>query len=222
MSSRTFHLLVDAVVTTGSLVGGRDVCVQEQVAMFLYFVGHRASSRAIQCRFQRSGETVTRHLHAVMASLVKLCPTYIRIPQPGAAVHPSIANNLKFSPFFLNCRMAIDGTNIPIRVPACDASRFQSRKGVTMNILAACDFDLNFTFVMAGWEGTAGDGKLYDAALRMGLHIDDAKFDILDAGFALTTKALTLYRANRYHLKEFARGRQRPRRKSSSIYGTLS
>ncbi|KAF0747953.1 hypothetical protein AaE_007532 [Aphanomyces astaci] len=70
MSSRTLHLLVDAIVTTGSLVGGRDVFVQEQVAMFLYFVGDHASSRAIKCRFQRYGETVTRHLHAVMASLV--------------------------------------------------------------------------------------------------------------------------------------------------------
>ncbi|KAF0747954.1 hypothetical protein AaE_007533 [Aphanomyces astaci] len=66
---------------------------------------------------------------------------------------------------------------------------------------------------MAGWEGTAGDGNLYDAALRMGLHIDDAKFDILDAGFALATKALTPHRGKRYHLKEFARGRQRPQSK---------
>ncbi|ETV79971.1 hypothetical protein H257_07167 [Aphanomyces astaci] len=186
MSSRTFHSLVDAVVKTGTLVGGREVCIEEQVAMFLYFIGHRASSRAIKCRFQRSGETVTRHLHAVMASLVNLCPTNIRIPHPGGAVHP-------------------------IRVSACDVSRFQSRKGVIMNVLTACDFD--FTFVMAGWEGTAGDGKLYDAALRMGLHIDDAKFDILDAGFALTTKARTSYRGKRYHLKEFARGRQRPQSK---------
>ncbi|KAF0736938.1 hypothetical protein AaE_008962 [Aphanomyces astaci] len=82
-----------------------------------------------------------------------------------------------------------------------------------MNVLAACDFDLNFTYVMAGWEGTAGDGKLYDAALRKGLRIDEDKYDIMDSGFALTTKSLTPYRGKRYHLKEFARGRRRPQTK---------
>ncbi|ETV94803.1 hypothetical protein H310_11477 [Aphanomyces invadans] len=63
-----------------------------------------------------------------------------------------------------------------------------------MNVLAACDFDLNFTFVLSGWEGTAGDGKLYEDALRKGLRIDDNRFDILVAGFALTKTALTPYR----------------------------
>ena len=30
------------------------------------------------------------------------------------------------------------------------------RKGVpTQNVMAACDFDLLFTFVMSGWEGVA-------------------------------------------------------------------
>ena len=36
--------------------------------------------------------------------------------------------------------------------------RFIGRKGVhTQNIMAACSFDMQFIFVMAGWEGTTHD-----------------------------------------------------------------
>ena len=40
--------------------------------------------------------------------------------------------------------------------------RFIGRKGVpTQNIMAACSFDMQFIFVMAGWEGTTHDGRLF-------------------------------------------------------------
>ncbi|KAH9117255.1 hypothetical protein AeMF1_008951 [Aphanomyces euteiches] len=87
---------------------------------------------------------------------------------------------------------------------------FQGRKGITMNVLAACDFDLKFTYILAGWEGSAGDGKVYADALTKGYELPLDLFDVMDAGFALTTKALTPYRSTRYHLKEFARGQLAP------------
>ncbi|KAH9103801.1 hypothetical protein LEN26_002637 [Aphanomyces euteiches] len=79
-----------------------------------------------------------------------------------------------------------------------------------MNVLAACDFDLMFTFVMTGWEGTAGDGKLYEAALQKGFPLPENGFDLMDAGFALTKSCLTPFRGTRYHLKEFGKGSQLP------------
>ena len=43
--------------------------------------------------------------------------------------------------------------------------RFIGRKGVpTQNIMAACSFDMQFIFIMAGWEGTAHDGRLFQYA----------------------------------------------------------
>jgi hypothetical protein len=39
---------------------------------------------------------------------------------------------------------------------------YMGRKGVpTQNVMAACDIDLLFTFVMAGWEGTAHDTRIF-------------------------------------------------------------
>ena len=48
--------------------------------------------------------------------------------------------------------------------------RFRSRKdGTTQNVLAAINFDLKFTYVLAGWEGSAHNSRvLNDAFTRPG------------------------------------------------------
>jgi hypothetical protein len=45
---------------------------------------------------------------------------------------------------------------------------YLGRKGVpTQNVMAACDFDLLFTFVMTGWEGAAHDTRIFLETIRM-------------------------------------------------------
>ena len=48
--------------------------------------------------------------------------------------------------------------------------RFRGHKdGTTQNVLAAISFDLKFTYVLAGWEGSAHDSRvLNDAFDRLG------------------------------------------------------
>ena len=36
----------------------------------------------------------------------------------------------------------------------------------SFNVMAACNFDLLFTFVMAGWEGAAHDTRIFLDAIR--------------------------------------------------------
>ena len=44
--------------------------------------------------------------------------------------------------------------------------RYQERKYYpTQNVLAACSFDLKFTYVLLGWEGSASDSRILDNAL---------------------------------------------------------
>ena len=51
---------------------------------------------------------------------------------------------------------AIDGTHISAWVPSQLQISYRGRKSVcTQNVMAVCDFDMRFTFVNAGWEGTA-------------------------------------------------------------------
>ena len=48
--------------------------------------------------------------------------------------------------------------------------RFHGRKdGTKQNVLAAISFDLKFTYVLVGWEGSAHDSRvLNDAFARLG------------------------------------------------------
>lgn len=53
------------------------------------------------------------------------------------------------------------------RVPAKIAAAFRGRKHyTTQNVLAAVDFDLKFTYVLAGWEGSAHDALILADALE--------------------------------------------------------
>lgn len=61
---------------------------------------------------------------------------------------------------------AIDGTHIHAKVPAKIQAAFRGRKHYpTQNVLAAVDFDLKFTYVLAGWEGSAHDATILADAL---------------------------------------------------------
>lgn len=81
--------------------------------------------------------------------------------------------------------------------------------------MAACDFDMRFTYVLAGWEGSIADGFLFSKAVdESGLVIPEGKFYLADAGFATTTGLLLPYRGVRYHLREWAQGNQKPQNRN--------
>ncbi|KAK4405736.1 hypothetical protein Sango_0580100 [Sesamum angolense] len=50
--------------------------------------------------------------------------------------------------------------------PRVDQHRYRSRKGrLAQNVLTICDFDMNFTYVYVGWEGSAADACVLDNAV---------------------------------------------------------
>ena len=43
---------------------------------------------------------------------------------------------------------------------------YRGRKGYpTLNVLAACSFDLKFTYILPRWEGTPSDSRIIKNAL---------------------------------------------------------
>ena len=63
---------------------------------------------------------------------------------------------------------AIDSTHISAWVSGSKQGSFRGRKSyVSQNVLVICNFDVLFTFVYIGWEGTANDScVVYDAMAR--------------------------------------------------------
>lgn len=51
--------------------------------------------------------------------------------------------------------------------PAAKQQIYRGRKGsiVTQNIMAVCSFDMMFTYVHAGWEGSANDSRVFIDAI---------------------------------------------------------
>ena len=69
--------------------------------------------------------------------------------------------------FIQNCVGAIDRTHVHACVSIENQVVFFGRKGVpTQNIMAACSFNMQFTFVWARWEGSAHDARIFMEAIN--------------------------------------------------------
>ncbi|XP_042425759.1 uncharacterized protein LOC122013565 [Zingiber officinale] len=86
--------------------------------------------------------------------------------KPGSAVPEKIRESTRFYPYFKDCIGAIDGTHIPVMVSGQDINSYRNRHGeISQNVLAACNFDLEFIYVLSGWEGSAHDSLVLTDAL---------------------------------------------------------
>ncbi|KAK1310015.1 hypothetical protein QJS10_CPA08g00643 [Acorus calamus] len=73
--------------------------------------------------------------------------------------------------------------------------------------MAVCDFNMRFTFLSAGWEGTTHDAKVLAHAVYNPRHNfphgPQEKYYVVDAGYPNRRGFLALYRNTRYHLPDF-------------------
>jgi hypothetical protein len=76
--------------------------------------------------------------------------------------------------------------------------------------MGVVNFDMTFSYVLAGWEGCAHDSEVFRDALTKGLYTQLRRYYLGDAGYPLGQFCLTPYRGVRYHLKEFGIANQRP------------
>uniref|UniRef100_A0A8R7NZ26 DDE Tnp4 domain-containing protein n=2 Tax=Triticum urartu TaxID=4572 RepID=A0A8R7NZ26_TRIUA len=211
MEKSVFFKLCDKLRSMGPLKDTWHCTVEEQVAMFLTTVGHHKKNINISFHFTRSGETVSRHFNRVLFAIGKLGPEMLRhrtLDTPS-----KIEGNPRFDPYFKDCIGAIEGTHVPCNVPSRIVDRFRGRKPFpTQNVLAAVDFDLLFTYVCAGWEGSAHDSTVLRHSLEHpnGLRVPEGKYYLADAGYAARREFLPPFRQTRYHLREW-RGNNRPR-----------
>ena len=144
-------------------------------------------------------------------SLLKVRHLLMEKPSSDESVHPSIADNPKFAPFFNNCIGATDGSLIPAIIPTHKQGPWRDRKGnITQNVLIVPNFDLLYTYALCGWEGSAPDQRVLEDSYNKSFIIPANKFILADAAFTLCSSVLTPYRGVRYHLKEWAKGNRKP------------
>ncbi|XP_025678338.1 protein ALP1-like [Arachis hypogaea] len=100
---------------------------------------------------------------------------------------------------------ALDGTHIKVNVLDADKPRYRNRKGdITTNVLGVVAPNMQFIYVLAGWEGSAADSRvLQDALFHNGFSVPQGHYYLCDAGYMNCEGFLAPYKRQKYHLSEF-------------------
>ena len=131
--------------------------------------------------------------------------TFVRLPDEHSPTPIEISQNPKVYPFLKDTEGSMDCSHIEANPPSLDRGRYRNRKGgLSINVLAGCDFKALFTYVLSGWEGSAADGPIFQNALEKDLKITRGKYYLADAGFGSCDALLVPYRGVHYHLREWA------------------
>jgi hypothetical protein len=130
-------------------------------------IGAPQSFVEVKNRFQRSKETISRKFNEVLDCVYQMAKEIVKPKDPNfITTHQNLLSD-RYVPHFNNCIGAIDGTHIPVVVPASKVVQHVGRHGYpTQNVLDICDFDMRFTFVVAGWPGSVHDMRVFNDALR--------------------------------------------------------
>ncbi|XP_074299548.1 uncharacterized protein LOC141630675 [Silene latifolia] len=161
MDRSCFGKLCELLRDVGRLEGNRNTSLEEMVALFLFTLSHDTKNRRTQLYFRRSGETVSRHFNSVLRAVLRCHHFLFKKPEP-------ITENCQDERWicFKNYLGALDGTHIKLRVGGEDKVRFITRRGeLTINVLAACTRDMQFVYLLPGWEGSAHDNRILRDAL---------------------------------------------------------
>jgi hypothetical protein len=167
MSRQLFDSLHELLVSSYGLTSSSKMISIEALAMFLWTIGAPQSFVQVKNRFKRSKETISRKFTEVLDCVYRMAKEVVKpIDRDFTSPHQKLLKP-RFAPHFNNCIGAIDGTHIPVVVPSSKVVQHVGRHGYpTQNVLAICDFDMRFTFVVAGWPGSVHDMRVFNDALR--------------------------------------------------------
>lgn len=98
MDKHVFYKLCDILQGKGLLRHTNRIKIEEQLAMFLFIIGHNLRTRAVQELFRYSGETISRHFNNVLNAVMAISIGFFQ--PPGSAVPPEISENPRFYPYF--------------------------------------------------------------------------------------------------------------------------
>ncbi|XP_077249249.1 uncharacterized protein LOC143888709 [Tasmannia lanceolata] len=208
MNVSYFRQFVEIFKRAGTLEDTIHCKVEEQVSIFLHIVAHNPRVRTIRACPRHSRATISTYFNKVLKAILGMQDFFIK--PPTGETPSQIEGNPRWMPYFKNCIGAIDGTYIRAKVSVEEKPSYFCRKHfIAQNILAACDFDLKFTYVLAGWEGSASDSRvLADALTRADkIPLIPGKFYLGDGGYPLLRHFVNQHRKTAYHLNEW-RGRR--------------
>ncbi|KAG8367927.1 hypothetical protein BUALT_Bualt16G0123600 [Buddleja alternifolia] len=143
----------------------------------------------------KSGYTISAHFNNVLTALLKLHTLFLVKPAP---IEDDFTNERW--KWFKGCLGALDGNYIPLRVAQKDKGRYRNRKGdISTNVLAVCDTNMNYIYMLCGWEGLVADSRVLKNAITRenGFRIPEGNYYLCDSGYTNGEGFLAPYRGVR-------------------------
>ncbi|KAL7206911.1 hypothetical protein ACSBR2_019587 [Camellia fascicularis] len=193
MDRHAFMTLCNMVHIIGGLGHSKYVTLEEKVAFFLFILAQYLKIRNVKFNFYRFGGTVSRYFNDVLKAVLRLQANLLVTPNPITEASTDPRWNC-----FQNCLGALDGTYIKVRVPVVHQARYRTRKGeIATNVLGVFSQDMNFIYVLPGWEGSAADSRVLRDAINQlnGLRIPNGYYYLVDARYTNGKGFLAPYRA---------------------------
>ncbi|WVZ80808.1 hypothetical protein U9M48_028259, partial [Paspalum notatum var. saurae] len=191
MRRSVFYNLHELLVNTYGLKSSNEMCSKEALGMFLWMCGAPQSVRQAKDKFSHCLETISRKFNEVLECVNRLA-----------------ADRAEILASFKNCIGAIDGTHIPVTVPSSKQLVHICRHGYcSQNVMAVCDFDMRFTFVVTGWPGSAHDAHILDSLVKYKDYFphppEVGKYYLVDSRYPKRKGYPAPYKGQRYHISEF-------------------
>lgn len=99
MDKPAFYKLCDILHTRGLLRHTNKIKIEEQLAIFMFIVGHNLRTRAVQELFRYSGETISRHFNNVLSALLTISLDFFQPPKSD--VPSAILEDPQYYPYFM-------------------------------------------------------------------------------------------------------------------------
>ncbi|CAL9241871.1 unnamed protein product [Arabidopsis halleri] len=212
MHQETFRRLCSRLKNDYGLRESRECGLEEAVAMCLETVAHDEVQRTIATHYQRNQETVNRKFHEVLDALVRMSRDIIK-PEENELrqVNPILSSDRRYHPFFSACIGALDGTHVSVRVGSQKKEKYWNlrKQHPTMNVLAICNFNMEFIYTYVGTPGRAHDSKILTYCAQHDEYFPtppEGKYFLVDSGYPNRKGYLAPYRRIRYHPHQWRGG----------------
>ena len=128
-------------------------------------------------------------------SSTRIYTKYVKLQCSDDPVPACILGDPTVYPYFKDAIGVIDGTHIACTPCAAEWDTTCNRKGFhSQNCLLTSNFDLEFMYVLSGWEGSVADASMYHDAWTTDFTILDSKYYLADAGYPICPQLLVPYR----------------------------
>lgn len=202
----------DALLERLPLRDGPILTGAAKLLIFLNIVGQGSSMKDIQKSFRLARYTVSKAFQDVLHALLREHRNLVKSAKAEDTAQV-IARGAEYSAFE-GAVGALGGTHISLGTEEQDLTVWRNENGeVSQNVLAVVNFNMRFTYVLAGWEGSARDGRvLADAWERDSdpLKCPEGCYYLADADYSNDEFVMVPYRGVSYHLREQGASDLRP------------